>query len=101
MVSEAQVLGAIVDSLDSLDEGPGSESKPLMNRTLAPSSVDSDTPPDSRASASGESSWPNASQVLALRPTLDPFESLASGQALTLMNLLSRKSWPWPLFWIH
>ena len=66
----------------------------LMHRKLAPRTFDSDTTPDARASASDESNGSNASQVRALGPTLDYLHSLALGQALTLVNLLNRKSWP-------
>ena len=52
-------------------------------------------PPDSGASEYDESNGSNASQVLALGPTFDALDAFASGQALTLMNLLSLKSWPW------
>ena len=65
----------------------------LMNRTVAPRTFDSDTTPDSGASASDESNRSNASQVLALGPTLDACDAFASGQALTLMHLLNLKSW--------
>ena len=51
-------------------------------------------PPKSGASESDESNGSTASQVLALGPTLDAFDALASGQALTLMSLLNLKSWP-------
>ena len=65
----------------------------LMNRKVAPRTFDSDTTPDSGASASDESNRSNASQVLALGPTLDACDAFASGQALTLMHLLNLKSW--------
>ena len=42
-----------------------------------------------------ESNGSNASQVLALGPTFDALDALAAGQALTLMNLVNLKSWPW------
>ena len=67
----------------------------LMNSKAAPRTLDSDTTPDSGASASDESNGSNTSQVLALGPTLDAFDSFAAGQALTLLNLPNLKSWPW------
>ena len=67
----------------------------LMNRKVTPRTFDSDTTPDAGASASGESNRSNASQVLALGPTLDASPALAAAQALTLLNLLNLKSWPW------
>ena len=69
----------------------------LMNRKVAPRTLDSDTPPDARASDYDASNGSNASQVLALGQTLDSLDSLDWGQALTLMNLLALKSWPWGL----
>ena len=56
---------------------------------------------DAGGSDSDESNGSNASQVLALGPTFDSRESFASGQALTLMNLLNQKSWPWARLWMH
>ena len=50
---------------------------------------------DAGGSDSDESNGSNASQVLALGPTFDSLDALASGQALTLTNLLSLKSRPW------
>ena len=75
--------------------GPGSESNESNAARAAPRTLDSDTTPDSRASDSDASNGPNTSQVLALGPALDALDALASGQALTLANLLTRKSWPW------
>ena len=50
---------------------------------------------DAGGSDYDEANGSNASQVLALGPTFDSLDALASGQALTLMNLLNLKSWPW------
>ena len=66
----------------------------LMNRKVAPRTLDSDTAPDARASDADAANGSNASQVLALGPTFDSLDALASGQALTLMSLLNLKSWP-------
>ena len=60
---------------------------------MAPRTLDSDTIPDARASDSDAANGSNASQVLALGPTLDACDAFASGQALTLMHLLNLKSW--------
>ena len=75
--------------------GRGSESNESKPSQLAPRTFDSDTPPDAGASDGDESNGSNASQVLALGPTLDSLDALDSGQALTLMQLLALTSWPW------
>ena len=46
---------------------------------MAPSTLDSDTAPDARASESDASNGSNASQVLALGPTLDAFRGIRFG----------------------
>ena len=86
---------AFVDSLDPVYSDPAPNLMHILHRKVAPRTLDSDTTPDSGASASHASSGANASQLLALGPTLDSVDSFASGQALTLMNLPNRKSWPW------
>ena len=65
----------------------------LMNRKWHPGLWIQTPPPDARASGSDAANGSNASEVLALGPTLDAFDAFASGQALTLMHLLNQKSW--------
>ena len=92
----SNVLGALCDALDSLDSDQGPNLMKLMNRKWHPGlSIQTPPPPNSGASESDEANGSNASQALALGPTFDALDALASGQALTLMNLLSLMSWPW------
>ena len=69
---------------------------------MAPRTLDSDTTPDARASGSDAANGSNASEVLALGPTLDAldsFYSLDSDQDPNLMNRMHRK-WH-PGLWIQ
>ena len=69
---------------------------------MAPRTLDSDTTPDARASGSDAANGSNASEVLALGPTLDSLDacdSLDSDQDPNLMDLMHRK-WH-PGLWIQ
>ena len=82
--------------------GPGSESNESNASKVAPRPLDSDITPDSRASDPDASNGYNASQVLALGPTLDSldsFDSLDSDQGSNQMNLVNRE-WH-PGLWIQ
>ena len=64
---------------------------------MAPRTLDSDTTPDARASGSDAANGSNASEVLALGPTLDALDSLDSldsDQDPNLMNRMHRKWHP-------
>ena len=64
---------------------------------MAPRTLDSDTTPDARASGSDAANGSNASEVLALGPTLDAldsFDSFDSDQDPNLMNRMHRKWHP-------
>ena len=96
--AEVLALGPTLDSSDSFDSLDSDQDPNLMNRMHRkwhPGLWDSDTTPDARASDADASNGSTASQVLALGPTLDSLDASDSGQALTFMNLLALKSWPW------
>ena len=64
---------------------------------MAPRTLDSDTTPDARASGSDAANGSNASEVLALGPTLDSldsFDSLDSDQDPHLMHRMHLKHCP-------
>ena len=99
MEPESKVLGATFDALDSVDSDQGPNLMHLMHRKWHPGlSIQTPPPPNSGASESDEANGSNASQALALGPTFDALDALASGQALSLMKLLNLKSWPWARF---
>ena len=91
----ANVLGGHCRCIRFIRFGRGSESNESNESKKGHPGLSIQTPPPkSGASESDESNGSTASQVLALGPTLDALDALASGQALTLMSLLNLKSWP-------
>ena len=75
--------------------GPGSESNASNESKVAPRTLDSDTTPDARASDSDAANGSNASQVLALGPTLDSLNSFGafdSDQGPNRMHLIDLNS---------
>ena len=74
--------------------GPAANESNEANKVAA-RTLDADTARAAGASGADEANGSNASQVLALGPNIDSLDALASGQALTRMNVLNLKSWPW------
>ena len=98
MEPESKVLGATFDALDSVDSDQGPNRMRLTGLKWPQDFRLRHPPPIAGASEpneSNDSDEAHESKVLALGPTFDPLNSLASDQGPSRMPLINIKSWPW------